>query len=30
MTIFPGHDSKIVVPDAGTAFHLEDVQSSYD
>jgi N-acyl homoserine lactone hydrolase len=30
MTIFPGHDSKIVVPDAGTAFHLEDVRSSYD
>jgi glyoxylase-like metal-dependent hydrolase (beta-lactamase superfamily II) len=30
MTIFPGHDSKIIVPDADGGHHLEDVAPAYD
>jgi glyoxylase-like metal-dependent hydrolase (beta-lactamase superfamily II) len=30
MKIFPGHDSKIVVPDPSGGYHLEDVAVSYD
>lgn len=30
MTIFPGHDSKIIVPDDDGGHHLEDVADAYD
>lgn len=30
MSVFPGHDSKIIVPDADGGHHLEDVRPSYD
>ena len=30
MRIFPGHDNKIIVPDAGESFVLEDVRPFYD
>lgn len=30
MTVFPGHDSKIIVPDADGGHHLEDVRPDYD
>ncbi len=30
MTIFPGHDSKIVVPAADGSVHLQDVTNAYD
>lgn len=30
MTVFPGHDSKIIVPDADGGHHLEDVRPAYD